>query len=80
MIEHETYSVRTREGVLIARIVGAPAAQILKEASGSWETYQAEGGKRTVAFVIDRDAEWTTETRWGAVQIQLWKGTKIIKD
>ena len=80
MVEHEVYSVRTSDGILIARLVGAPAARILKEAGGSWDTYQTKGGKRTVAFTIDRDAEWTTETPYGALKLMLWEGTKLIKE
>jgi hypothetical protein len=76
----ETYSVRGSDGTLIASLVGAPAENIFKNLDGSWETYQAKDKKRTVAYVIERDSIWETETRVGACRIYLWAGTKIIKD
>ena len=77
----ETYSVRTKDGTLIARLVGAPAENIFKNLDGEWRTYQSKGSKkRTVCYEIERDSIWESETRYGAFRIYLWEGTTIIKD
>ena len=76
----ETYSVRSKEGTLIARLVGAPAENIFKNLDGEWRTYQAKGEKRTVCYEIERDSLWESESRYGAFRIYLWAGTKLIKD
>jgi hypothetical protein len=76
----ETYTVRTKDGTLIARLVGAPAENIFKNLDGEWRTYQPKDGKRTVCYEIERDSIWESETRIGAFCIYLWAGTTIIKD
>ena len=76
----ETYSVRSKEGALIARIVGAPAEDIFKILDGEWRTYDPEDDKRTVCYEIERDSVWESSTYHGAFQIFLWAGTIIIKD
>lgn len=76
----ETYTVRDKDGTMLMRLVGQPAQDIIDKLDGEWRTYQPEDGKRTVAYVLDRDSVWTSENRIGAFQIYLWAGTKVIKD
>jgi hypothetical protein len=61
-------------------LVGKPAENIIKNLDGEWETYQAKGEKRTVAYTLKRDSIWESETYVGAFRIYLWEGTQLIKE
>jgi len=76
----ETYTVRSKDGTLLMRLVGAPAENIFKQDCGEWRTYQPKDGKRTVCYAITRDTVWSNERRDGASEIYLWEGMKVIKD
>ncbi len=76
----ETYTVRNKEGTMIAKLVGKPAEDIFKHLGGEWRTYETKNGKRTVCYEITRDSVGDHETPFGAMQIFLWEGTKVIKD
>ncbi len=76
----ETYTVRNKEGTMIAKLVGKPAEDIFKHLDGEWRTYETKNAKRTVCYELTRDSVWEHETPLGASQIFLWEGTKVIKD
>jgi len=79
-MKHETYTIRDTNGVMIMEIVGVIPVQMFTQLDGEWRVYQTTGKKRTVCFELLSDAVWTQETRTGAFNMYLWKGTKIIKN
>jgi len=76
----ETYTVRSKEGTMLMRLVGKPAADIFENLEGEWRAYQTDGKRRTVCYEITHDSVWEHETPYGATQTFLWAGTTIIKD
>lgn len=74
----QTYSVRSEDGTLLMTIKGKLAEDIIKNLEGEWRAYQPVTGKRTVCYVLSKDATWVHNERFGAFQMFLWAGTKII--
>lgn len=76
----ETYTIRTKEGLMIATIAGQPVENIFKNVKGEWRTYKSDQQKRTVCYEVEEDSVWGNDSPYGKFKVFLWKGTLIIKD
>jgi len=75
----ETYTIRDKDGIMIAKVSGNSADSIISNANGYWRKYVTKGS-RTTCFEIKTDSHFTIESNYGGIRLFLWEGTVLISE